>query len=403
MMNMYKSGYINRVLDIAELLKIQSLFLFGARQTGKTSYILNQLEDDIVMHVDLLDTSRQSSYIRNPGLLASEIRALDRNEGLIVIDEIQLVPVLLNEVHRIMESSSFSFLLTGSGVRRLMHAGVDLLGGRAGQIIFHPLVWPEIKDKDYSLEHIFSSGLLPRMYLSGNSGRLLSSYCGSFLINQVQSEGLVRNMPAFSDFLTVAALSSGQQLNFANIASDTGMSVNSIKAWYGILSDMLVGYEIPAFTSSIKRKATAISKYYIFDVGVLRSLMSISPPEENSGQFGNFFEHYICHELVSYIDYHGAMPHDRGLCYWRSRSGYEVDFVFRNQVAIEVKTTRSVDERKDLKGLRALMEEGIFEKFIIVSREERKRRTEDGIWIYPFKDFLDELWSGKILPEQMLS
>lgn len=389
--------YIDRVIDISRMLSEESKFLFGPRQSGKTSYIMHQMDNLIDLHIDLLESSERIRLERNPSLLFDEVRALDKSSGIIVIDEIQLLPSLLNEVHRIMEATDFRFLLTGSSIRKLMHSGVDLLGGRAGSLMFHTLAWPEIKDKGYSLEHIFKTGLLPRMYLSDNPDKLLSSYCGNYISMQVQAEGLIRNMPAFSSFLSFAAMSSGEQVNFSNIASDTGMSANSIKAWYGILTQMLLGNEIPAFSSTKRRKATSISKYYLFDVGVIRSLLGIAPPSENTSEYGKFLEHYICHEIIAYLDYNGTDYTNRGLCYWRTQTGLEVDFVYKTQLAIEVKATKSVNDRKDLKGIRALKEEDIFSKYIVISREERKRKTEDGIYIYPYNVFLDELWSGDLL------
>ncbi len=394
---MRKSNYIIRILDITKDLELQPQFLFGARLTGKTSYLTMQMQDMFSLHIDLLNSNERTMLERNPKVLSERVRALDKEKGLIVIDEIQLVPSLLYEVHKLIESTDFTFLMTGSGVRKLKHAGVDLLGGRAGEIIFHPLVWPEIKDREYSLEHIFKTGLLPRMYLSRNADRLLLSYKNSYILTQVQIEGAIRNIPSFSSFLTLAALSSGEQINFSNIANDTGVSANTIRAWYDILTDMLLGYEIPAYTATKKRKATVISKYYLFDVGVIRSILGSAPPTENTSEYGKFFEHYICHELVSYIDYNGGDSKDRGLCYWRTSTGLEVDFIYKNQVAIETKTTTHVNERGDLKGLRAFREEGLCRKAIIVSRDEFKRKTEDGIYIYPYKVFLDELWRGQIL------
>lgn len=389
--------YIQRKIDISKALGIQSVFLFGARQTGKTSYLTRQMKSKIDLLIDLLDTGERTRLSRNPGILVDEIRALDKDKGLVVIDEIQLVPSLLSEVHRLMESTDFTFLLTGSGVRNLIRSGADMLGGRAGEFIFHPLVWPEIKDIDYSLEHVFRTGLLPQMYLSSRPGKLLTSYWTSYLLTQVQSEGCVRNIPAFSHFLLFAAISSGEQINYSNIANDVGMSQNSIKAWYSILSDMLVGSEIPAFTATKKRKAMVISKYYLFDVGVLRAILNMAPPSENTREYGKFFEHYICHELVAYLDYNGADYRNRGLFYWRTQSGLEVDFVYKDQVAIEVKTTKLINEKKDLRGLRALKDENSCRKYIVVCREGHKRKTEDGIYIYPFETFLEELWSDRII------
>lgn len=389
--------YIKRILDLSNRISLQSQFLFGARQTGKSSYLLHQIKNSIKLNIDLLDSRKRMRYTKDPALLSDEVRALDGDEGIVVIDEIQLVPDLLNEIHNIIETTGFRFILTGSSARRLKNAHVNMLGGRAGKCIFHPLVWPEIKDIDFSLEHIFKTGLLPAIYLSKESDKLLSSYWSTYLVDEVCSEGYVRNLLPFSNFVEMAALSSGEIINYSNIASDLGRSKNTIREWYSILSDMLIGYELPVYGNGRKRKAIDKSKYYFFDVGVLRSILGMPVPNENMSEFGKFFEHYIAHELISYIDYKGDEEKRRNLYYWRTTTGLEVDFIYLPQVAIEVKSYRQINEKKDLKGLRALMDEFVCTEYIVVCREEYKRKTEDGIYIYPYKQFLEELWDGKII------
>ena len=389
--------YIVRTFDASKALSIQSEFLFGPRQSGKTSYIEHQL-GNIALHIDLLDTRERTRYMRDPGLLADVVRALDNDGGIVVVDEIQHVPALLDEVHRMIAETRHRFLLTGSSARKLLKSGVNMLGGRAGMCIFHPFVWPEVKNLGFSLEHAFLTGMLPSIYLDeDNADHLLDSYCSTFLISEVQNEGYTRNLPAFSRFLEIAAVSSGEILNYSNIASDIGMSKNSVREWYSILSDMMIGNEVPVYQGTRKRKAIDKSKYYLFDVGVLRSLMNIPVPTENMSEYGKFFEHMVANELIAYLDYNGADFRNRGLYFWRTTGGIEVDFLFPGEVAIETKTTKEVDTRRDLKGLRALMEEEAAAKYILVSRDSIKRKTEDGIYLYPYEDFLDELWSGKLI------
>lgn len=386
--------YIKRMTNIKEKLQRKSQFLFGPRATGKTSYISNELSEEIVLRWDLLNTRLRRRAEADPGLLYEQAVAASRKGGLIVIDEIQKVPELLDEVHRLIEEKGFRFLLTGSSARKLVRSGVNLLGGRAGKCHMFPFVYPEVMDIDFSLDHIFSSGLLPSAYLSENPDNVLEDYIDSYLYDEIQSEGVVRNLPAFSRFLEVAAVSNGEILNYSNIANDVGLSKTSIREWYQILTDTLLGFELKPFMKSKKRKAIGTAKYYLFDTGVLRSLLNCPPPSETQTEYGMFFETFMINEISAYLSYSGK-DRRKVLSYWRSTSGYEVDALIGDDVAIEFKTAKKLVPR-DLRGLRAFKEEEIAKKHIIVCREERKRLIDDCFMIYPWKDFLSELWSGDI-------
>ena len=387
--------YIKRTANIAENLKRKSLFLFGPRSTGKTSYIANELSEHIVLRWDLLSTRLRRKAESDPGLLYEEVMATGKDEGLVVIDEIQKVPELLDEVHRLIEDKGYRFLLTGSSARKLVRSGVNLLGGRAGKAYLFPFVYPEAKDMDFSLDHIFSSGLLPSAFLSDDSDSVLEDYIDTYLYDEIQSEGAVRNLPAFSRFPEVAAISNGDILNFTNIANDVGLSKTSIKEWYQILTDTLLGFELQPFTMTKKRKSIETAKYYLFDVGILRTLLGCQPPSENQTEYGTFFETFMINEIKAYLNYNNK---DRKypLSYWRSTSGYEVDAVIGRDIAIEFKTAKSLIPR-DFRGLKAFSEENIASKYIIVSREERKRLVDGIFLVYPWKDFLKDLWEGKII------
>lgn len=387
--------YIRRAADIESKLKRKSMFLFGPRSTGKTSYISNQISEDIVLRWDLLDTRLRRKAEADPGLLYEQIMAAGTEGGLVVIDEIQKVPELLDEVHRLIEEKGMRFLLTGSSARKLVRSGVNLLGGRAGKCYLLPFVFPEARSMDYTLDHIFSSGLLPAAYLSDDPDSILDDYIDTYLYDEIQSEGAVRNLPAFSRFLEIAAVSNGDILNFTNIANDVGLSKTTIREWYQILTDTLLGVELQPFTSTKKRKAIETAKYYLFDVGILRTLLGCRPPTQTQTEYGNFFETFLINELRAYLCYKG-MDRKMPLSFWRSTSGYEVDAIIGREAAIETKTSKNLIPR-DFRGLRAFSEEALVGKYIIVCREERRRLVDGFIMVYPWQEFLEDLWDGKIV------
>ncbi len=387
------NNYIERIAQINSKLEKKSLFLFGPRQTGKSSYIKKQLKEP-QLSWSLLDNELYRDLSMRPSLLRNTLKARKINEGVVVLDEIQRLPDLLNEVHMLIEETNIHFLLTGSSARKLKKKGVNLLGGRASRLTFHPLVWPEIKDFDPSLDKILKSGLLPAAFTSDDYESLLSDYTGLYVKEEIEAEREVRNLPPFWEFLRIVAALSGEITNYENVARDVGISGVSVREWYNILVDTLIGFEVPPYRKTKMRKPNATSKFYLFDVGVTRKLQGLSAIEEGTSEFGRYFENYIATEIRSWLDYSGFDK--EGLSYWHALSGQEVDFIIKEKIAIEVKATKRVSPR-DLKGLQALMEEGLIEKYILVCRTDYPELLDNGILILPYKDFLSDLWSGKII------
>ena len=387
------SHYIERIADVGKRLEKKSLFLFGPRQTGKSSYIKNQLAESKLSWT-LLDSELYRDLSIRPSLLKNTLRAKGINDGVVVLDEIQRLPELLNEVHMIIEETDIHFLLTGSSARKLKKKGVNLLGGRAGRLNFHSLVWPEIKDFETPLDRIFRSGLLPAAFSCDDYESFLSDYVGLYVKEEIDAERAVRNLPPFWEFLRIAATESGEITNYENVARDVGISGVSVREWYRILIDTLIGFEVPPYRKTKIRKPNSSSKFYLFDIGVTRKLQGLSAVEEGTAEFGRYLENYIAMEIRSYLDYSGIDK--EGLSYWHAQSGQEVDFIIKEKAAVEVKATRRVSTR-DLKGLKALMEEGLMEKYILVCREEYPQLLDNGILILPYKDFLSDLWDGKIV------
>jgi len=376
-------GYVERMLNLPALLEKKSLFLLGPRQTGKTSLIRHTLKN--VKVYDLLDTSIFLAMSQNPGRLSQE---LSPNDRFVVIDEIQQLPILLNEVHRLIEERRIRFLLTGSSARKLRRGGVNLLGGRARIKYLHPLTYKEL-GQQFDLFQALERGLIPAIYFSDDPGADLQAYAGSYLQQEIVAEGATRNVPAFSRFLKVAALCNGTIVNFTNIANDAQVPRTTVYEYFEILKDTLVLHELPAWRSSVKRKPLVSSKYYFFDIGVAANLQGrkFIP---GTPEFGEAFETYLFHELRSYSDYVSA----ESLSYWRATTGFEVDFILGDHTAIEVKAKENISPQ-DLKSLRVLAEEKKLKRYLCVSFETRTR-TVDGITILPYRKFLDDLWSGTL-------
>ncbi len=385
-------SYFRRVLDVTSLISERSLFLFGPRQTGKSSFIREELAGAPALSYNLLDRGLLLRLLADPTLIRREVEARGLRDCLIVVDEIQKCPALLDEVHLMIEERGIRFLLTGSSARKLKIAGTNLLGGRARTRRLHPFVYPEVKDADFSLERVMERGLLPSHYLSASPGEDLATYVDTYLTEEVAAEGLTRNLPAFARFLQVAAATNACMINYTNVASDAQVPRQTVKLWYQVLLDTLLGFELPPYTRTVKRKAVETAKFYLFDIGVVRTLRRLPPALPESADFGEFFEHYIFLELRAWIDYRRP----RGtLSYWRSTAGQEVDFILDGEVAIEVKTA-TIAQGRHGSGLRALREEGRIGRFILVCREERPRMM-DGIEVLPWRYFLEALWADRIL------
>jgi predicted AAA+ superfamily ATPase len=303
-----------------------------------------------------------------------------------VIDEVQRLPELLNEVHRLIEERGTRFLLTGSSARKLRRGGVNLLGGRARTRYLHPLSWHELGAR-FDLGRALTRGLLPSIYFSDDARADLDAYTGTYLQQEIVAEGATRNVPAFSRFLRVAALCNATMVNFTNVASDAQVPRTTVYEYFEILKDTLLLHEVPAWKASVKRKPLVSSKYYFFDIGVASALQGrlVSP---GTPEFGAAFETWLLHELVCHRDYVSGAP----IRYWRSASGFEVDFILGDHTAIEVKAKENVSTQ-DLRSLRALAEEKRLKRYLCVSLEPRRREVQN-VSVLPWREFLEALWSG---------
>lgn len=362
----------------------ETFFLWGPRQTGKTT-LLQQAYADAVW-VDLLKADDYRRYLERPELLREELRARPRR-GQVVIDEVQKVPALLDEVHWMHEHLKMRFALCGSSARKVRRGAANLLGGRAVRYELHGLTAAELGN-DFDLVRLLNHGYLPSLYESDRPARALASYVGDYLKEEVAAEGLVRNLPVFSAFLGAAALSDGDLVNFANIARDCGVSGPTVKGHFGILEDTLLGRWLPGFTKRPKRRVVAAPKFYFSDVGVVNHLARRGALQPGGELFGKAFENWVFHELVAANAYleAGAELH-----YWRLASGIEVDFVVGNMaVAIEAKASARITS-DHLSGLRHLRQDHPRVRRIVVCLESRRRITDDGIEVLPVKAFIDEL------------
>lgn len=382
--------HFKRILELEPLLKKNSCFFFGPRSVGKTSLIHDQLTDDWFF-IDLLKARFFTLLSGDP----AELENVIVNKKTVVIDEIQKIPSLLDEVHRLIEEKKIRFLLTGSSARKLKRGHANMLGGRAWMVSLFPLSYREIPDFD--LERILRFGGLPKVYLSNEPDEDLDSYVSTYLKEEIQAEGLVRNLPAFSRFLKIAALSSGELINYARMASDAGVSESTVRGHFEILQDTLLGSLLEPFIESKKRKAIQTPKFYFFDNGVRHMLSGTLSLDRNSNLYGSSFETWLAHELKLYLNYkRKKLP----LTFWRSTSDFEVDFLIGDQAAIEVKATSRTSDRH-LRGLSALAEEQIFKKYYLVTQDPISRivsiKGKAKAHLLNWKDFLEQLWDGNIV------
>ncbi len=378
---------VKRVLNLPDLLRQKSFFLLGPRATGKSTLVRLQLTGSATI-IDLLDSR---IFLKLSGAPYELESLIDANQNkIVVIDEIQRIPELLNEVHRLIESRKIRFLLTGSSARKLRKGKANLLAGRVWQARMFPLTWREIPD--FSLERYLRFGGLPAVYLSDYPEEELDAYVNTYLKEEILAEGLVRRLPAFTRFLQTAALASGEIINFTKLANDCQVPPSTVTEHVGLLEDTLVGFLLPAWTESRKRKAIKSGKFYFFDPGVTHMLARTETIDRNSHLYGKSFEQFIGIEIRAFLSYRRKkLP----LAYWRSTHGFEVDFLIGRKIAIEVKAARRMTGN-DFKGLKAINEEGVFEKFILVSQD--RINTRDGNFLaLHWEQFLSDLWEGNIV------
>lgn len=377
---------INRFLNIKNEID-SSIFLFGARQTGKSTILRQQFPDSI--YVDLLDNSVKERYQRRPTLLYETLK--DKEEGtLVIIDEIPEVPELLNEVHRLIVEFGLVFILCGSSARKLKRKGHNTLGGRAFPVYLYPFVSAEIPDFD--IDRAVAYGTIPPHYLAKNPRRLLAGYIDVYLKEEIKEEALVRNLNAFHRFLEVAALTDGEIVNYNNIAQDCGVHATTVNAYFDILEDSLMGYRIPAFRKVMKRRLMQAPKFYYFDIGVANHLLHRKEMSRGSVDYGHAFEHLVIQEIYAWLHYTHS---EETLSYWRTYTGIEVDAVIGDaRVAIEIKSTEEIQSRHT-KGLKAFGEEHSDSRRMVVSLDKFNRRIGDIECVYVL-DFFKMLWSGEI-------
>lgn len=377
---------LSRIINIQGV-ENESVFLWGARQTGKST-LLKMLFPDI-RYIDLLKSDEFARYNRRPSLLREELSLIPENE-LVIIDEIQKIPALHDEVHWLISNRHIRFILSGSSACKLRRSGVNLLGGRAIRKHLYPFVSAEIPDFD--LVKACNNGMLPRHYLVENPTNRLDAYVGDYLQQEIRAEALTRNLNTFIRFMEVAALSNGEILNYNNIASECGISAPTVKEYFSILEETLIGYTIPAFTRNVKRRVIQSPKFYYFDVGVANFLLRRAALSPGSPEFGHAFEHLILQEIIAYIGYFRPR---QNLSYWRTSSGYEVDAIIGNaEVAIEVKSSDEV-QLHHLKGLKAFSEEFPDCRLILVSLDKYPRLMNK-VEIYPVSEFLKMLWNSDL-------
>ncbi|MBT3225144.1 MAG: ATP-binding protein [Deltaproteobacteria bacterium] len=374
-----------RMINLESLLKKKSFFLFGPRSTGKTTLIENQLNNCTIY--DLLDAEVYRRLLKRPKLIDEE--AQDPNK-IIVIDEVQKIPSILDEVHRLVQKRNLRFLLTGSSARKLKRGAANLLAGRAWRADLFPLSFSEVPD--FNLLGYLNTGGLPQIYNNPEAEGELESYVGTYLKEEIQAEALTRNIEAFAEFLDAIALSNGKEINYESLASDCQVSTSTLKNYIQVLEDTLIGFRLPGFRKTKIRKAISRSKHYLFDIGVVHNLCQRSEIKPKSELFGEAFEHFIILETRAYNSY---KRRNHKLSYWRSTSQMEVDLLIGQKIAIEIKGSSLISE-KHLKGLRALKEEGLFQRYIVVSLDPNERKTKEHIEVIPWKLFLEYLWQGKL-------
>lgn len=395
-MNISGGSVFKRCLILDQILDERSLFLLGPRQTGKSTYLKLVYPD--AHYIDLLDTSYFRKILSRPETFYEEIVFYSKTKSLFIVDEIQKAPELLNEIHRLIEKNKkIRFILTGSSARKLKKQGINLLGGRAARVLFHPIIFSELhSDKKHSNSWItqLQNGGLPSVLFSKNPQRALNDYVGLYLKEEIQAESLVRSLDNFSRFLDILSLANSEQLNFTEIGNDAQVAPSTVRDYYQVLVDTLIGDLVPGFTKTKKRKAMSTAKFFFFDTGVAHALTRRTDLIPGTIEFGKALEHYIYLQLKAYISYK-FKPHE--INYWRSTSNLEVDFIIYHGLkeiyAIEVK---SGGHPKESKGILAFSEEFKLKRKIIVCLIDRPRETGSGLEILPVEFFLKELWEGKI-------
>jgi len=382
---------IKRILNI-DLPPGQSAFLWGPRKTGKSTYLKASFPNSLVYN--FLQTDLFLEFSKKPALLRERLLANEDDilNYPVILDEVQKIPQLLDEVHWLIENKGLSFMLCGSSARKLKRGKANLLGGRAWRYEMFPFVTFELEN--WNLLKILNCGMIPDHYLKKNYKKSLRAYTQDYLKEEVFDEGLTRNIPAFSRFFDAMAYSHGELTNYSNIARDCGVDSKTVKEYYQILVDTLLGTMIEPFKRRQNRQVISkAAKFYLFDVGVAGAITKRHIEEEKGELFGKAFEHFILMEIEAYNSYNEI---NYEINFWRTKSGLEVDFVLGGgDVAIEIKGSTRI-EKRDLQPLKAFIEEYSPRKALVVCNE-REERIHGKIRIMPYRNFLSDLWEGKII------
>ena len=377
----------HRIFDIENRLD-EAMFLFGGRQTGKSTLLKERFPKAV--YIDLLKSDIRNRFKQHPEEFRESLLRYPP-ETLIIVDEIQKVPDLLDEVHWLMVEKGLWFILSGSSARKIKRSGANNLGGRAIPETLFPLVSAEIPDFD--LDRAVQNGMIPRHYMIANARNRIRAYIDLYLKEEIIEEALVQSVDDFIRFMEVAAIMDGEILNYENVASDCAVSANTVKAYYKILVETLLGFEVPAYRKVIKRKLYKSPRFYYFDVGIANHLTKRYHLAQRTPEYGHAFEHLIMQEIRAYLGYTGS---EEELTYWHTYENLEVDAVIGDaRVAIEIKSTDHVDH-DDKKGVMEFAKEHPATKLILVSRDRISRRSGD-VELYYVTDFFKALWAGEII------
>ena len=377
----------HRIFDIENRLD-EAMFLFGGRQTGKSTLLKERFPKAV--YIDLLKSDVRNRFKQHPEEFRESLLRYPP-ETLVIVDEIQKVPDLLDEVHWLMVEKGLWFILSGSSARKIKKSGANNLGGRAIPETLFPLVSAEIPDFD--LERAVQNGMIPRHYMVANARNRMRAYIDLYLKEEIIEEALVQNVDEFVRFMEVAAIMDGEILNYENVASDCEVSANTVKAYYKILVDTLLGFEVPAYRKVIKRKLYKSPRFYYFDVGIANHLTKRYHLAPKTPEYGHAFEHLIMQEIVAYLGYTNS---DEELTNWHTYENLEVDAVIGDaRVAIEIKSKEHIDH-DDKKGVTEFAKEHPLAKQIIVSKDRISRRSGD-VDLYYVTDFFKALWAGEII------
>ncbi len=368
-----------------------SYFLLGARGTGKST-LLKQLYPKAT-HINLLDESLYQSYLADIGLFYQELSGLKKGTT-VVVDEIQRLPALLNEVHRLIEENHLKFVLSGSSARKLRRSGVNLLAGRALNCSLHPFV-PEELRRDFNLDRALSTGLIPINVRAQDPLATLKAYTQTYLKEEIQSEALVRNLQGFARFLPIAALYHGQILSVSATARDAEVSRTTVEGYFSILEDTLIGFKWPAYSAKLRVREKKHPKFYFIDPGIVRALKKLYGPVAPEEK-GHLFEGLLAQILRAYKDYQDLYDEHY---YWSPADAQktEVDFLLtrgKQTIAIEAKSKKKLS-KSDFLGLEAILDLKGLERRILVYLGQKKLKV-DGIEVLPFEDFCQLLSDAKL-------